>query len=192
MPPLPGLSLIHISGDDQGVRPLPPQQLQQAVHGKNLVFQQREFPQHLSQVPVGSVDKLHARAPLSGKDQLHQHHVEGGAPQDAEDVYKRQGYSSLSLLGGFPLDTIKLDRTFMDRALSSSRSQTIVQKVVEMAHEMGILVICEGVELPEQARFLLQIGCQHAQGYLYARPIPADAFEALCRQNTPVAPAADR
>ena len=102
------------------------------------------------------------------------------------------GYSSLSLLGGFPLDTIKLDRTFMDRALSSSRSQTIVQKVVELAHEMGILDICEGVELPEQARFLLQIGCQHAQGYLYARPIPADAFEALCRQNAPVVPAADR
>ena len=102
------------------------------------------------------------------------------------------GYSSLSLLGGFPLDTIKLDRTFMDKALSSPRSQIIVQKVVELAHEMGILVISEGVELPEQARFLLQIGCQHAQGYLYARPLPADAFEALCRQNTPAAPTADK
>ena len=102
------------------------------------------------------------------------------------------GYSSLSLLGGFPLDTIKLDRTFMDKALSSPRSQIIVQMVVELAHEMGSLVISEGVELPEQARFLLQIGCQHAQGYLYARPLPADAFEALCRQNTPAAPTADK
>ena len=87
---------------------------------------------------------------------------------------------------------VEAGHTFMDKALSSPRSQIIVQKVVELAHEMGILVISEGVELPEQARFLLQIGCQHAQGYLYARPLPADAFEALCRQNTPAAPTADK
>lgn len=87
------------------------------------------------------------------------------------------GYSSLNLLKDIPADILKIDRGFFDEKEDSERSGIIIKKVVELANEIGIKVICEGVETSIQAQYLKKIGCKMAQGYLFARPMPVSAFE---------------
>lgn len=93
------------------------------------------------------------------------------------------GYSSLNLLGEIPADVLKLDRGFMKNCDSSNAKRLIVQKLVELAGELQIKVICEGVETRQQEAFLQQIGCNAAQGYLYARPMPMEQFDQYLREH---------
>ena len=88
------------------------------------------------------------------------------------------GYSSLSQLSRLPLDSIKLDRTFITGIDRNPRSQALVRSVVSLAKALGFSVVAEGVETHEEAEFLKQIHVDHAQGYYFARPMPAQAFEA--------------
>ncbi|MDR8729477.1 cyclic di-GMP phosphodiesterase [Burkholderia pseudomultivorans] len=88
------------------------------------------------------------------------------------------GYSSLSQLSRLPLDAIKLDRSFITGIDRNPRSQALVRSVVSLANALNFSVIAEGVETHEEAGFLKQIDVGHAQGYYYARPMPAQAFEA--------------
>ena len=87
------------------------------------------------------------------------------------------GYSSLNLLGEIPADVLKLDRAFMKNCDSSNSKRLIVRKLVELAQELHIKVICEGVETKQQETFLQDIGCDAAQGFLYARPMPIEQFD---------------
>ena len=87
------------------------------------------------------------------------------------------GFSSLNLLKDIPFDVLKIDRGFLDETTTSKNSRWILLKIVEMAEGMGVKVVCEGVETKEQAEMLKEIGCQIAQGYLYARPMPMTQFE---------------
>lgn len=87
------------------------------------------------------------------------------------------GYSSLNLLKELPVDTLKLDKTFLYETENSSRSKIIIEQVVEMARKLGMMTICEGVEIKEQADFLRDIDCDIAQGFLYARPMPIEEFD---------------
>jgi diguanylate cyclase (GGDEF)-like protein/PAS domain S-box-containing protein len=89
------------------------------------------------------------------------------------------GYSSLAYLTRFPLASLKIDRSFVADVLSDEADATIVRTIVDMAHTLGFTVIAEGVELDSQATFLRGLGCEQAQGFLFARPMPAEEFSAL-------------
>lgn len=87
------------------------------------------------------------------------------------------GYSSLNMLNLLPISELKLDKQFLDD--ESEKSRYIIKSIVNLAHGLGIKIVCEGVETAEQVEFLTNIGCDIAQGYYYARPMPMNEFEKL-------------
>jgi EAL domain-containing protein (putative c-di-GMP-specific phosphodiesterase class I)/GGDEF domain-containing protein len=93
------------------------------------------------------------------------------------------GFSSLSYLTRFPLNTIKIDRSFIGQATREPHAAAVVTSVIAMAHELGLLVVAEGVETDEQEHFLVTRGCDMLQGFLHSHPLPADACEAWLRQR---------
>lgn len=88
------------------------------------------------------------------------------------------GFSSLNMLKDTRFDVLKIDREFLKDFLLSERGQSIVRHTINMTKEIGLDVIAEGVENLEQAEFLEQCGCDKAQGFYYAKPIPVSEFEA--------------
>jgi diguanylate cyclase (GGDEF)-like protein/PAS domain S-box-containing protein len=87
------------------------------------------------------------------------------------------GYSSLAYLRSLPLDQLKIDGAFVKDILIDGPSGAIAQAIISMGHSMGFSVIAEGVETEAQRDFLIGIGCNSFQGYLYSRPVPAHEFE---------------
>jgi predicted signal transduction protein with EAL and GGDEF domain len=81
------------------------------------------------------------------------------------------GYSSFSYLKRFPIDNIKIDRSFIRDITASSEDATIVKAIIAMAHELKLKVIAEGVETEEQSQLLREMGCDEMQGYLFSRPV---------------------
>ncbi|XKV48172.1 EAL domain-containing protein [Pseudomonas sp. nanlin1] len=88
------------------------------------------------------------------------------------------GYSSLNYLKQFPIDVLKIDRTFVDGLPSGEQDAQIARAIIAMAHSLNLAVIAEGVETHEQLEFLREHGCDEVQGYLFGRPMPASHFEA--------------
>mgnify|MGYP000559903350 CR=1 FL=1 len=88
------------------------------------------------------------------------------------------GYSSLNYLKQFPIDVLKIDRTFVDGLPSGEQDAQIARAIIAMAHSLNLAVIAEGVETHEQLEFLREHGCDEVQGYLFGRPMPASRFEA--------------
>ena len=93
------------------------------------------------------------------------------------------GYSSLSHLRRFPLDTLKIDRSFVMRMVSESRDQELVRIIVTLAHTLGMDVVAEGVETAAHADSLRGLNCEYAQGFLYAAPLPAAAAGELLKEK---------
>jgi predicted signal transduction protein with EAL and GGDEF domain len=81
------------------------------------------------------------------------------------------GYSSLSHLRRFPLDTLKIDRSFVSEMENSSESRAIVQMIMSLGSSLGMEMVAEGVETAEQASLLESLGCEYAQGYFFSKPI---------------------
>lgn len=99
------------------------------------------------------------------------------------------GYSSLSYLRRLPARQLKIDRSFIRDLETSPDAQAIVEAVVRLAHALGLKVVGEGVETPEQAAILTQLQCDELQGYLYARPMPEQALLVwLVQQGMAVSP----
>ena len=89
------------------------------------------------------------------------------------------GYSSLSYLKRFPIDTLKIDRSFVKDLHTDSDDAAICAAILAMARNLDLKVVAEGVELEEQLSFLKQHRCDQMQGYLFSKPLPAKEFEAL-------------
>ena len=98
------------------------------------------------------------------------------------------GYSSLAYLKHLPLDTIKIDRSFV-AGIDEIADRSIVDAVIALAHGLGIGVVAEGIETDRQAERLLELGCDLGQGYLFSRPVPAEeALELMTGDVNPGAP----
>ncbi len=87
------------------------------------------------------------------------------------------GYSSLSTLRSFPIDTLKIDRSFICRLDEDSGATAIVEAIMALAKTMRLDVTGEGVESESQAKRILELGCSTGQGYLFDKPLSAEAFE---------------
>jgi len=97
------------------------------------------------------------------------------------------GYCSLSYLARLPVDTLKIDRSFVVRMRDAGYPRNIVAMIVSLAHTLGLKVIAEGVENDEQVRLLKELGCDQIQGYLVGRPVPAEQVHALLRPEATAA-----
>jgi len=93
------------------------------------------------------------------------------------------GYSSLSYLKKFDIDYLKIDRSFTRNLAPDSSDMALSEAIIVMAHKLGLKVIAEGVETPEQRDLLAAAGCDYGQGYLFAKPMPADQFDVFLRDN---------
>jgi PAS domain S-box-containing protein/diguanylate cyclase (GGDEF)-like protein len=100
------------------------------------------------------------------------------------------GYSSFEYLKTLPFDKLKIDQSFIRHLVNDSNGAAIVRAIIEMARSLRLTVICEGIETRRQLEFLRRQGCETGQGYLFAPPLAADAFEGLLvsrRSGTPFA-----
>ena len=91
------------------------------------------------------------------------------------------GYSNLSYLKRFPINTLKLDRSFIHDLPESTDVATIVSSVIRMAHGLHLQVVGEGVETLEQLRFLQAHDCEEGQGYYFSKPVAADECRSMLR-----------
>lgn len=96
------------------------------------------------------------------------------------------GYSSLAYLKQFPLNTLKIDKAFIDDIVSSLTDQQMLSSIINIAHNLGLNVVAEGVETEEQLSILHRFKCEMLQGYLYSKPLNAERFEKLLTENKSV------
>jgi len=93
------------------------------------------------------------------------------------------GYSSLAYLRRFPVDAVKIDRSFVVNINDNAADEAVVQAVIDLSHTLGMKVVAEGVETPEQEATLRALGCDAIQGYLYSRPLPPRDLGAFLSAN---------
>ncbi|NQX36476.1 EAL domain-containing protein [Herbiconiux sp. VKM Ac-2851] len=99
------------------------------------------------------------------------------------------GYNSLSALHDFPVDEVKIDRSFVDAVGGDARARALVRSTIALAEELGSETVAEGVETEEQRRLLAEMGCTFAQGFLISEPVPAERIDdLLASPGTPTTP----
>jgi len=93
------------------------------------------------------------------------------------------GYSSMSYLQKFPLDNLKIDLSFVRMMEAAKENIEIVKLIIDLAHNLNLEVVAEGVENVLQSRLLTSLGCEYAQGYYFSRPLSRDAAEGLILEH---------
>jgi EAL domain-containing protein (putative c-di-GMP-specific phosphodiesterase class I) len=96
------------------------------------------------------------------------------------------GYSSLRYLKQFPVDTLKIDKSFVREVPHEAGDSTVVEAIIAMAHRLGLQVVGEGIETEEQLNFLQSHGCDFGQGFYFSRPISAAAFRRWLDVQMPI------
>ncbi|PSN10837.1 diguanylate cyclase, partial [filamentous cyanobacterium CCP5] len=96
------------------------------------------------------------------------------------------GYSSLSYLHRFPMDTLKVDKSFVGRLEKSNEDRAIINTILTLGQKLGMEVVAEGVETATQVSILRQEGCDYGQGYFFAKPLPAASALELLQQHQPL------
>ena len=89
------------------------------------------------------------------------------------------GYSSLSYLHRFPVNTLKIDRSFVGRIGKDGENIEIIQAIITLAKQLGMTIVAEGIETPQQKNYLKTLGCDEGQGYLFAKPLPNQEIELI-------------
>ncbi|MFB7588594.1 aminotransferase class I/II-fold pyridoxal phosphate-dependent enzyme [Streptomyces sp. NPDC056169] len=98
------------------------------------------------------------------------------------------GFSSLSYLREFPIDILKVDKSFIDDITTDPQQVALVEGIVRIADVLGLMVVAEGIEHEEQRELLAEMGCRYGQGYLFARPMTAHQAESYLHRAPPVGP----
>ena len=93
------------------------------------------------------------------------------------------GFSSLSYLHQFPVDNLKIDRSFMTNLEDNTKNQEIVTNIINLAHNLDITVTAEGIETPSQLDYLRGLSCEYGQGYLFSPPVDAQTAQMLLREE---------
>jgi EAL domain-containing protein (putative c-di-GMP-specific phosphodiesterase class I) len=96
------------------------------------------------------------------------------------------GYSSLAHIKHFPIDTLKVDRSFVRNLPKDSEDKAIIEAIIAMGKTLSLTVVAEGVETPEQDKFLREKICDEMQGFYFSKPIAPDKFADLLRNHKPV------
>jgi EAL domain-containing protein (putative c-di-GMP-specific phosphodiesterase class I) len=97
------------------------------------------------------------------------------------------GYSSLGYLKRLPIGTLKIDSSFIRDLTTNTSDAALVNAIIVMSHGLGLRVVAEGVETPDQARYLREQACDEMQGYYFSRPMPAADLRALLGAPAPAA-----
>src|SRR5262249_48590357 len=95
------------------------------------------------------------------------------------------GYSSLAQLKRFPVDTLKVDRSFIRDLPRDPEDRAITEAIIAMGKTLSLTIVAEGVETPEQKAFLRERSCDEMQGFYFSTPVPPDEFASLLRDNAP-------
>jgi EAL domain-containing protein (putative c-di-GMP-specific phosphodiesterase class I) len=95
------------------------------------------------------------------------------------------GFSSLSYLAKLPINTLKIDRSFIVEMNSTPEATALVTMIINLAHSLRLKVVAEGVETAEQSIVLRELDCDQMQGYLYSKPLPEELFTARFLQRKP-------
>ena len=127
-------------------------------------------PEYLSLEITESVIMQDVKSTIAKLKQLH----DMGISLSIDDF--GTGYSSLSYLKLFPIDNLKIDRSFVFSITSDSTDAAISASVILLAHSMNLKVVAEGVETEEQLQVLREQGCDYVQGFLFSRPLSAEEF----------------
>ena len=93
------------------------------------------------------------------------------------------GYSSLSYLKGLPIDTLKIDKSFIDTVVTDENTRIITESIIYMVKKLGFETIAEGVETQEQFDYLTKIDCDNIQGYYLGKPMPPEEIEVLIQKT---------
>ena len=94
-----------------------------------------------------------------------------------------KGYSSLSYLQSFPVDTIKIDRLFTSKITEDKASKSIIEAILMLGKSLNLVVVAEGIETAHEMGELVSIGCQYGQGYYLAKPMPYQSIEELLKEK---------
>src|SRR5690349_3791383 len=101
------------------------------------------------------------------------------------------GYSSMSLMKQFPIDTIKIDRSFVRELEANGEDRAIANAIISMGKALGLTVVAEGVETRGQDEFLCASMCDELQGYLFSKPVAPEAIRAMFTEAPPLQPELD-
>jgi len=93
------------------------------------------------------------------------------------------GYSSMSLIKQFPIDTIKVDQSFIREIPTDADDRAITEAIIGLGKALNLTIVAEGVETPEQEKFLREHSCDEIQGYIFSTPIPGDDFVSFLAQH---------